>query len=58
MLPEAAILYDAARSPSVEIPDAAAEKGRRKVPVQIGISNGIKTELMAGLSEKQKVILQ
>ncbi|MCC6859502.1 MAG: efflux RND transporter periplasmic adaptor subunit [Bryobacterales bacterium] len=58
MLPEAAILYDAARNPSVEIPDGAAEKGRRKVPVRIGISNGIRTELIAGLTEKQKVILQ
>lgn len=58
LIPEAAILYDKQRKASVEIPDAAAEKGRRKVDVQLGISNGVKTELVAGLKEGQKVILQ
>jgi HlyD family secretion protein len=58
LAPEAAILYDRDRKPSVEVPDATGEKGRRKLPVQIGISNGVKTELVAGLKEGQKVILQ
>jgi HlyD family secretion protein len=58
LIPEAAVIYDKQRKASVEIPDAAAEKGRRKLDVQLGISNGVKTELVAGLKEGQKVILQ
>lgn len=58
LAPEAAIIYDKERRASVEVPDAASEKGRKKVPVRLGISNGVKTELAAGLNEGQKVILQ
>jgi HlyD family secretion protein len=58
LVPEAAVLYDKERKASVEIPDAAAEKGRRKLPVQLGLSNGVKTELVAGLKQGEKVILQ
>lgn len=58
LAPEASIIYDKDRSASVEIPDATAEKGRRKVAVKLGISNGVKTELLTGLNEGQKVILQ
>jgi HlyD family secretion protein len=58
LVPEAAVIYDKSRKASVELPDAAAEKGRTKVPVQLGISNGVKTELIAGLKQGQKVILQ
>jgi hypothetical protein len=42
----------------VEVPDAMAEKGRSRVEVELGISNGVKTELVAGLKQGQKVILQ
>jgi HlyD family secretion protein len=58
MLPEEAIIYDKNRNASVETPDAKAEHGRRKIPVKLGISNGVKTELLSGLNEKQQVILQ
>jgi HlyD family secretion protein len=58
LAPEAAILYDRDRKPSVEVVDATEEKGRRKISVETGISNGVKTELAAGLKEGQKVILQ
>jgi HlyD family secretion protein len=58
LVPEAAIIYDKDRKATVEVPDATAEKGRRKVPVKLGISNGVKTELVAGLSQGAKVILQ
>lgn len=57
MIPESAVLYEASRA-YVEVPDPAAEKGRSKVPVKLGISNGVKTELLAGLTERQKLILQ
>jgi HlyD family secretion protein len=57
MVPEAAILYNKDKTASVEIPDAAAKDGRKKVPVQVAISNGSKTEI-SGLKEGQEVILQ
>jgi HlyD family secretion protein len=58
LVPEAAIVYDKDRNPSVEVPDSSQEKGRRKVAVKLGISNGIKTELSNGLQEGAQVILQ
>jgi HlyD family secretion protein len=58
LIPENAVIYDRQRKSFVEIPDATAEKGKTKLPVQLGISNGVKTQLMAGLKEGQQVILQ
>ena len=58
LIPESAVVYDKNRAASLEIPDQQGEKGRRKVAVKLGISNGVKTELVSGLSEGQKVILQ
>lgn len=58
LVPEAAIIYDKDRKAAVEVPDATAEKGRKKVSVKLGISNGVKTELVAGLNQGAKVILQ
>ncbi len=58
LVPEAAVVYDKDRKPAVEVPDAAQEKGRRKLAVKLGISNGIKTELLNGLDEGAQVILQ
>jgi len=58
IIPEAAVLYDKDRKPSVEIPDAGSKTGRKKLAVKLGISNGVKTELLEGLKEGQQVILQ
>ena len=58
LIPEAAVIYDKDRHTFLETPDAKADGGKRKLGVQLGISNGVKTELMAGLSEGQKVVLQ
>ena len=58
LVPEAAVIYDRDRKPAVELPDPSQEKGRRKVAVKLGISNGIKTELVSGLEEGAQVILQ
>jgi len=52
------MIYDKDRNSSIEIPDAKGENGKRKVAVKLGISNGVKTELLAGLNEGQQVILQ
>ncbi|PYU89673.1 MAG: efflux RND transporter periplasmic adaptor subunit, partial [Acidobacteria bacterium] len=58
LIPESAVIYDKDKHTSVEVPDPKADNGRRKVPVRLGISNGVKTELVSGLNEGQKVILQ
>jgi HlyD family secretion protein len=58
MIPEAAVIYDKDRKASLEVPDPKAEKGRRKVAAKLGISNGVKTELLEGVKEGDQVILQ
>ncbi len=57
-IPEGAILYAKDKSTQVEIPDPAAEKGRKKISVATGISNGSRTEILKGLQDGQQVILQ
>ena len=57
-VPEQAVLYDKDRNASVEVPDAKTKNGRRKVDIKAGISNGTKTEILAGLKPGDTVILQ
>jgi HlyD family secretion protein len=58
MVPEASLIYDKERNASVETPDLKAENGKKKISVKLGISNGVKTEILQGLNEKQEVVLQ
>jgi HlyD family secretion protein len=57
-IPEGSILYDKDKKASVEIPDEKGKEGKRKVAVNIGISNGAKTEVLGGLKEGDQVVLQ
>lgn len=57
-VPEAALVYDKDKKASVEIPDPRGKDGKKKVPVQVGISNGARTELLGGLKEGDQVVLQ
>jgi HlyD family secretion protein len=57
-LPEAAVIYDKDRHTFVETPDPGAKTGKQKLAVKLGISNGVKTELLSGLKEGQQVVLQ
>jgi HlyD family secretion protein len=57
-IPEGAILYDKDKKASVEIPDSKQKEGKRKIAVNIGISNGAKTEVLSGLKEGDQVVLQ
>ena len=57
-IPEGAILYDKDKKASVEIPDPKGKEGKNKIAVNIGISNGAKTEVLSGLKEGQEVVLQ
>jgi HlyD family secretion protein len=40
------------------VPDSKEKNGRRKVDIKAGISNGTKTEVLAGLKAGDTVILQ
>jgi HlyD family secretion protein len=57
-IPEGAIMYDKDKKASVDVPDPSAKDGMRKVAVNIGISNGAKTEVLSGLKEGDQVVLQ
>jgi HlyD family secretion protein len=58
IVPEAAVIYDRDRSTFLEVPNPRAETGKSKIAVKLGISNGVKTELLDGLKEGDKVVLQ
>jgi HlyD family secretion protein len=55
---EGALVYDKDKKASVEVPDPHGKDGVRKVAVNVGISNGAKTELLNGLKEGDQVVLQ
>jgi len=57
-IPEGAIIYDKDRNAAVQVPDPKGKDGQRKVAINIGISNGAKTEVLKGLKENDQVILQ
>lgn len=57
LVPEAALVYDKDKNPSVQLLEAAAKAGWRKVPIKIGISNGQRTEVLAGLKAGDKLVL-
>ena len=43
---------------SVQVPDPKGKDGMDKVAINIGISNGAKTEVLSGLKEGDQVVLQ
>ncbi len=57
-IPEGAIIYDKDKKASVEISQPKAKEGKTKLAVNIGISNGAKTEVLSGLKEGDQVVLQ
>src|SRR4029453_9107320 len=58
VVPEKAVIYDAQRNAYVEVPGAGTRSGKEKKAVKVGLSNGTKTEIVQGLTDGQKVILQ
>jgi HlyD family secretion protein len=58
VVPESAVIYDDHGVPFVEIHDPGTQTGRRKVPIQIGVNDGIRAEVKSGLQEGQEILLQ
>ncbi len=56
-IPEGAVIYEG-DSTFVEVSDEAAEGGRMRRPVEVGLSDGIRTEIIKGLDDGQTVVLQ
>lgn len=56
-VPEGALIFAGDGKPYVEIPDPAMDTGRRQVAVELGISTGIRAEVVSGLEEGDEVIL-
>jgi HlyD family secretion protein len=57
-VPENAVIYDNQKNASVQVPDKHQKDGFRKVPVNVGLSNGSVTEIVSGLNQGDQVILQ
>jgi HlyD family secretion protein len=57
-VPEQAVLYDKDRNATVWVPDASAKDGRRIVSIKTGLSNGSRVEVLSGLHNGDKVVLQ
>ncbi|MFQ5738368.1 MAG: efflux RND transporter periplasmic adaptor subunit [Acidobacteriota bacterium] len=57
ILPESSIIYDKERKTFAELYDPSQEGLKRRVPLEIGISNGTSTEVIAGLKEGDRLVL-
>ncbi len=58
LVAESAVIYDQQRNATIEFPSPTNPKGKEKKPIKVGISNGTRTEVLDGLKEGEKVILQ
>src|SRR5690606_24741728 len=57
LIPEAAIAYDEARQPFVDVYDPSVEDGRRRVAIATGVGNGSRTQVLEGLNEGDRLVL-
>jgi len=57
LLPEAAVFYDNRHNASVDLLDAASRTGRKRVPVQVGVGNGARMQIVRGINPGDKVVL-
>jgi len=58
IVPEAAVIYDGKRNASVDVVAPGSKTGKERRPIKVGVSNGTKTQVLSGLTEGQKVVLQ
>jgi HlyD family secretion protein len=58
LVPEAAVTYDAQKRAFVDLVDPGAKTGRRRVPVKVGIGNGTRIQVLEGVGEGDRLVLQ
>ncbi len=58
LIKESALSYDEDRNSFVQLYDPSQETLMRKVPVKTGLSNGTLTEVVSGLDDGDKVVIQ
>jgi multidrug efflux pump subunit AcrA (membrane-fusion protein) len=51
------VTFDDKRNASVNVIDAAAPGGRRKVDVKVGVGNGTRIQVLQGLKAGDRVVL-
>jgi HlyD family secretion protein len=57
LVPEAGVFYDDRRNSFVDLADASSRTGRKRVPVQVGVGNGTKIQIVRGVSPGDTVVL-
>jgi len=57
LVPEAGVFYDDRHNASVDLLDSSSRTGRRRVPVQVGVGNGTKMQVVRGVNAGDKVVL-
>jgi HlyD family secretion protein len=57
LVPEAAVFYDNRHNASVDLLDSSSRTGRRRVPVQVGVGNGTKMQVVRGINAGDKLVL-
>jgi HlyD family secretion protein len=57
LVPDAAVFYDDRHNASVDLLDSSSRTGRRRAPVQAGVGNGTKTQIVRGINAGDKVVL-
>ena len=57
LVPETAVFYDDRHNASVDRLDSSSRTGRTRVPVQVGVGNGTKMQVVRGIDAGDKVVL-
>jgi HlyD family secretion protein len=57
IVPEAAISYDAQKRAFVDVLAPGEKKGRRRTPVDVGVGNGTRIQILKGLKEGDKIVI-
>jgi HlyD family secretion protein len=57
LVPEAGVFYDDRRNAFVDLVDASSRTGRKRVPVQVGVGNGTKMQIVRGVSAGDTIVL-
>ena len=57
LVPDAAVFYADRHNASVDLLDSSSRTGRRRVPVQAGVGNGTKMQIVRGINAGDKVVL-